>query len=278
MISTKKVMICVLLIFCFIFTTSCGPNYIFLIQREQGMYPTTADFPNTKWICRELDMSLNVFELTEYMVGTYKVNSEYYRTVVSFEFDQIQINFYSSTDVSKSEISNSMVHCEPILCGHIYGTYFFDKETETIVCSISNSMSVNTETIPQKLTFEKVDVIKLEQEFRWHAQELDMYLDSFLDIEGYYSGEIILGEESLYINALEIGNNNYYLLSIKNGNWNNLKPETTSPLIYMYFQIENDKITATVCDRYSSEAEAFPYWPNEDTIITFIPFSNDEER
>ena len=159
MISAKKVIICVLLLFCFVFTTGCAPNADFLNKREQGMYPTTADFPNTKWICRELDMVLNVFELTEYMVGTYKVNPESYRAVVSFEFDQIQINFYSSTDVSKSGNSNSMVHCEPILCGHIYGTYFFDKETETIVCSISNSMSVNAETIPQELTFEKVGVI-----------------------------------------------------------------------------------------------------------------------
>lgn len=273
MISEKKVIICFLLLFCLVLATSCVPNANFLSQQEQGMYPTTADFPNTKWMCRELDMVLNVFELTEYMVGTYKVNSESYRAVVSFEFDQIQIDFYSSTEVSKLENSNSMVHCKPILCGHIYGTYFFDKETKTIVCSISNSMSVNSETIPQELTFEKVGVIQLEQEYRWHAQELDMYLDSFHGVDGYYSGEIMLEGEKIYINALEIGNDNYYSLSMENGALNKLNPGTTSPLIYMYFQIENDKITAIVCDRYS--AEAFPYWKCENTIITFIPLLSD---
>ncbi len=275
MINTKKVITCVLLLFCFVFTSGCVPNTNFFDEQKKGMYPTTADFPNTKWICRELDMVLNVFELTEYMVGDYKVNSESYRAVVSFEFDQIQINFYSSSDVSKSENSNFMVHCEPILCGHIYGTYFFDKETETISCSISNSVSVDEETIPQELTLEKVGVIQLEQEYRWHAQELDMYLNSFLGVDGYYSGEIILEGEKLYINALEVGNDNYYVLSIENGKMNNLKPGTTSPLIYMYFQTENNKITAMVCDRYS-EVE-FPYWSYENTIITFVPFSNGEQ-
>jgi hypothetical protein len=110
------------------------------------------------------------------MVGTYKVNSESYRTVVSFEFDQIELNFYSSTEVSKSEDSNSMVHCEPVLRGYIYATYFFDKETETIVCSIYNSMSADSETIPQELTFEKVGVIQLEQEYRWQLESLQLCL------------------------------------------------------------------------------------------------------
>ena len=273
MISGKKVIITFFLLFCLALTTSCVPNAKFLSQQEQGMYPTTADFPNTKWMCRELDMELTVFELTEYMVGTYKVNSESFRAVVSFEFDQIQIDFYSSAEVSKSENSNYMVHCEPILCGHIYGTYFFDEGTETILCSISNSMSVDTETIPQELTFEKIGVIQLEQEYRWHAQEFDMYLDSFHGVDGYYSGEMMLNGEKIYINALEIGNGNYYSLSMENGTLNKLKPETTSPLIYMYFQIENDKITAMVCDIYS--AEAFPYWKCENTIITFIPTLSD---
>ena len=266
MINTKKVIMCFLLLFCLVLTTSCAPTTKFLSEQKQGMYPTTVDFPNTKWICRELDIVLNVFELTEHMVGTYKVNSESYRAVVSFEFDQIQLNFYSSTEVSKSDNSNSMVHCEPVLCGYIYATYFFDKGTETIVCSINSSMSVNSETIPQELTFEKVGVIQLEREYRWHAQELDMYLDSFIGVDGYYSGEIILGDEKIYINALEVGNNNYYALSIENGILNKLKPVTTSPLINMYFQIENDRITAIVCDDYS--AEVFPYWWCEDTIIT----------
>lgn len=266
MINTKKVIMCFILLFCLVLTTGCAPTNKFLSEKKQGMYPTTSDFPNTKWICRELDIVLNVFELTDHMVGTYKVNSESYRTVVSFEFDQIQLDFYSSTEVSKSENSNSMVHCEPVLCGYIYATYFFDKETETIVCSIYNSMSVDSETIPQELTFEKVGVIQLEREYRWHAQELDMYLDSFIGVDGYYSGEITLGDEKIYINALEVGNNNYYALSIENGILNKLKPETTSPLINMYFQIENDRITAIVCDDYS--AVEFPYWWYEDTIIT----------
>lgn len=273
MINTKKVIICVLLLFCFVFTSGCVPSTNFFDKREQGMYPTTADFPNTKWICRELDMALNAFELAEFMVGSYKVNSESYHAVVSFEFEQIEITFYSSADVSKSENSNSIVHCEPIVCGYIYGTYFFDEETKTILCSISNSISVDEETIPQELTLEKVGVIQLEQEYRWHAQELDMYLDSFLGVDGYYRGEIILEEKKIYINAFEIIDN-YYLFSIENGDWNNLKPGTVSPLIYMYFQIGNDKITARVCDKYLSEQHSFPYWRYEDMIITFTPTPN----
>ena len=275
--NTKKVIVCVLLLFHFVFLAGCGPNTSFLDQREQGVYLTTTDFPNTKWICRELDIVLNMFEYSEYMVGVYEVNDVSYRAVATFEFDQITINCYSSTDVSKSEFSNFMVRCEPILCGYIYATYFFDKKTETIVCSVRNSMPVNAETIPQKLTFEKVGVIPQDQGLRWYAQELDMYLDSFPTVDGYYRGEIILEGKKQYVNALEVGNNNYYMLSIENGKLNNLKLGTTSPLIYMYFEMENDKITAMVSDRYLSETEAFPYWSYSDTIITFTPYPKGEK-
>ena len=260
---------CVLLSLNFIFFTGCGPSIDFLYKQKQGMFPTGMDFPNTRWVCRELDMVLNAFEYSEDMIGIYEVNSESYRAVARFEFAQIQISLYSYTDVSKSEFSNSMVSCEPILCGYICANYFFDKETETIVCSILNSMSVDTETIPQELTFKKDGVLQHKQELRWYAEELDMYLDSFVDVDGYFRGEIILDEKKHYVNAIEVGNNNYYVLSIENGKSNNLKPGTTSTLIYMYFKIEDDKIVATVCDGFLFYPEAFPYWLYGDMIITF---------
>ena len=277
MISTKKV-ICVLLLLNLVFLAGCGPSLSFLKQQEQGLYPTTADSPNTKWICRELDMFFYMFEYEKYMIGTYEVDFLSYRVLATFEFDELNINFYSSTDVSTSEYSNSMVHCERILCGYIYSNYFFDKDTETIVCSIRNSMSVNEEVIPEELTFEKVGVIELNQNVRWYAQELDMYLDSFLDVNGYYRGEIMLGEVKQYVNALEVGNNGYFLLSIENGKLNKLKSGTTSPLIYMYFETENDQITAIVCDSYLSKTEAFPYWSYKDSIITFKTLSAEDKK
>lgn len=269
----KKV-ICVLLLLSFVLFAGCVPDAGFFERQEKGLYPTPADFPNTKWICRELNMSLYMFEREKSMIGTYVEGSQSYRVLATFEFDELNISFYSSTDVSVSENESSMVHCEPVLSGHVYSNYYFDKDRGKLVCSVRDRASVNGETIPAELTFEKAGALALRPNVRWYAQELDMYLDSFSDVEGYYAGEMTLEGVKHRIDALEVGNNHYYAISIENGKSNHLKSGTTSPLIYLHFnKVENDRITAIVCDNYLSKPEAFPDWPSQISTITFKAIS-----
>ena len=274
MLDNIKKAMCVLLLLCTVLLSGCGPTLSFLNKKEQGLYPDTSDFPNTKWICREIDMCINMFKFEEeLMIGTYEVNSVSYRVVATFEFDEIDFEFYSFANNFVSEHSNSNVHCEPNPCGYIYTNYRFDKDAQTIVCTIRNCNPVDNEIIPETLTFEKVGSIAQNPNMRWCAQEIDMYLDSFSDVDGYFSGEIAIGGEKHYVHALEVSDN-YFVLSVENSKLNNLRPGTTSPLIRMHFEIEDNQIVAKVCDEYLTNAVEFPYWPYGDSVITFKPLAS----
>ena len=262
---------CLLLLICIFTLSGCGPSSEFLSKQQQGLYPTTADFPNTKWVCKELDMFFYMFGYEENcMIGSYVVDDVSYRVVAGFEWSALNFEFYSSTNFSSSEFSEFMVDSNPISCGFIYTEYSYDKDANTIVCSIQNYDAVADESIPKILTFEKVGLIAQNPNMHWYSQEIDMYLNSFSDANDYYRGEVVIDGEKCYVHALEIGNNNYFMLSIENGKVNNLRPGTTSELIRMYLEITDDEIIAKVSDEYLSNTAAFPYW-KYNGIITFKP-------
>ena len=264
--------ICLLLLFCTFTLNSCGPSLEFQHKKSQGLYPDTTDFPCTKWHCNEIDMEIYMLGFGETtIIGSYIVDDNVYRVVAYFEWNELIFNFYSNTLISSSQHSNSMVHCERISSGHILSAYSFDKSTETIVCSLRNYKPVASETIPETLTFNNVEAIAQNPDTRWYAQEMDMYLDSFTDANEYFRGEIFIDGKRCSVHAFEMGNNNFFMLSIRNGEVNNLLPNTTSMLIPMYFEISENQIIAKVSDEYLSNAVAFPYWSYDDIIITFKP-------
>ena len=265
-----KKLICVILLLCYVLLCGCGPSTAFLRKKSQGVYPTAGDFPNTKWVCREIDIQIYMLERDErYMIGVYTVDGKSYRVVASFWFDEFNFEIYSNTQIAQSEYSNAAVSCNRQSCGFIYSNYSFDKENETLVCSLRNYKPVHQELIPQTLTFEKVGNIAQHSDARWCAQSMEMYLDSYSDIEGYLRGYISIEGETYYIHAFEIGNNDYYMLSIENGRINNLISGTTSPLICMYFERDAEQMIAKVSDEYLSNKEGFPYWPYGEKEIVF---------
>lgn len=142
-------------------------------------------------------------------------------------------------------------------------------ENGTINCTVRNSKSVDSETISDKLTFEKIGDISFGEKTRWYSESMDMYLDSFSGIEGYLSGEITIDGKNCHIHALETGNNNCFLLTIENGIIDTLIPETMSPLVYLYFELAENEIIAKVNDDIVFNPEAYPYWKNGISSITF---------
>jgi len=271
-----KRIVSVILLLCFVFLCSCGPSLKFQWLEKRGFYPTAKDFPNTKWVCREMDMSIYMFDYDEsYMIGTCKIEDVSYRVVAWFFYGSWTFELFSSTEILVSEHSTSMVNCNRLSFGHIYTDYRFDKGTNTIVCSNVNYdiINIKEETIPQSLTFDKIGLIAQETNMRWYANEIDMYLDSFNDIDCFFRGEIVIDGKKCYIHALEVGNGAYFMLSIENGKVNNLLSGTTSELIYMSFEIKEDQIIAKVSDEYLTEPYRFGDWPYGDVIITFTPSS-----
>lgn len=208
----------------------------------------------------------------DYMVGEYTVNDVNYRIVGIFEFAELNFNMYSTTHISDSTYTSEnsearLVHCEKVEVGFIYTDYLY--ENETINCTIRNSKSVDGETIPNKLTFEKVGTISFGEKTRWYSESMDMYLDSFSGIDGYLSGEIIIDGKKCHIHALEVGNNNCFLLTIENGILDNLIPKTMSSFICMYFELTENEIIAKVNDDIVSQPEAYPYWEKGTNRIIF---------
>ena len=258
----------IIVLLCFsVLLSGCAPSLRFLHEKKRGKYPDTGDFPNTKWACQEIDLVIYMFDYSErYMVGTYSVKDVSYRVVATFEYASFNFIFYSSTEIAPSENDSSMVHCNQIPAGFLYTNYSYQKDTETIISSVVNCEQVDGETIPNTLTFQKAGTITQSKEMRWNAEELDMYLESFSDVDHYFRGEITIDGERCYIHAFEVGNNHYYMLSVENGKINRLKSGTVSPLVRMSFEISEDRIIATVSDECILRQEAYPYWGDQKTI------------
>lgn len=263
----------ILLCVSIVLLNSCVPSREYLENKEKGLYPDASDFPNTKWSCREIDMSFYMLDYAEStIIGEYTVNGENYRIVGVCEFSELNFSIYSSTQIDLSitldELGNPFVNCEQILSGYLDTNYKY--QNESIVCSIRNSQAVAAEIIPSTLTFEKVQMIAQQPSVRWCAQEINMYLDSFSDVNGYLKGEMVFNGKKCFVHAFEIGNNGFYRVSIENGIFNNLISKTTSPLVDMYLKITGDKMVAIISEEVISNPECFPYWEYEGAMITFL--------
>ena len=67
----------------------------YLNGREEGLYPTQSDFPYTKWTCRELDLSFNLYNTFEtYFTGNYVVDGKQYNLLGQFSNEYIRFAFY----------------------------------------------------------------------------------------------------------------------------------------------------------------------------------------
>jgi hypothetical protein len=125
--------------------------------------------------------------------------------------------------------------------------------------------------IPQTLTFEKEKAIAQAPDTRWRCEEVDMYINSFSDAEDYYKGEIVIDGQKYDIRAFEVGNDNYYKITIENGRINNLKTGTTSPFVDMVFQYDGERIIAQITDDHINWMyDEYKYLGYEGTTLTFI--------
>lgn len=267
--SIKRIAIALLLCISFVSLSSCifSPGYV--INQAAGLYPETEDFPYTKWTCREIDLSINMFGYAERtMTGTYRVDGTPYDVIANFSFGAMEFWFYpSGNDSADSGFSRTEENC----CGSINTTYQYNKKEGTIVCSRFGGSPVKDETIPETLTFENVGTFAQTPATRWIAEGVDgleMYLDSFDDINGYFRGKMVIDGKKNFIQAINVGDNDYELF-VENGKINNSREGTTSPLINMTFEIGEDRILAKVYRPSDSDLTKYEYWTYGDITVTF---------
>ena len=249
-------LLCFFCMCCSLCSCGCRVSPGTIRMRKEGLLPYTWEFPNMKWTCREMDLEFYTFDLKHNgMIGTYTVNGTSYRATASLGFTnaRVDIGFYSSTDKTVSTLDPALEHCERNRAGFIATSYRLDKGTGNLVFTCVNYEAVDGETIPDRFTLEQAGTIAQTPKTRWIAEELDFYLDTFEDADGYLKGEITVDGEKHTVHALEIGNDNYYTLYLDD-----------DYMVNLIFEITEDKITARVTDTRKDTLKSYepstPSW------------------
>ncbi len=144
--------------------------------------PFPGEFEETKLICRELDMTFYVFNYN-YVNATYTLDGTTYYGNVSFYNRSLffALSFYAS-DSESSRL------------GTMHAAYHYDEKTDTVVLSHvrfrEKGSETDSETFPENLTLERAGSIAQTPTARLSAEEIEMTLDSFSDIDGFYKGEV----------------------------------------------------------------------------------------
>lgn len=252
---------------------ACVPSQEYWSEKENGHYPQTADFPYSKWSCQELNISINMLGNGERtMIGEYTIADTTYRVVAMFGIAKLDFIFYSQTEVSESiyvdQNGCSYIACEQEKAGFLYTEYFY--ENETLNCTIVNADLPAENVVPKKLTFKKEGQIAQMADSRWRCEEIDMYIESFCDIDGYYKGEIVLEGKICPVQAFEVGNGNLFVFSVENGIINNLKEGTSTELIEMVLELKNGKLVGRITEDICVNPLHYPNWEYNEVTLSFV--------
>ena len=228
------ILLCLFALLC-----GCGPSLGLQRKQKQGKLPSQWEFPQTKWVCRELDLVVYTTDLKENrMFGTYVEGGETYRVDarISMYHDSVYLKFYSTTDCFELVSGNTKrtEFYERAYAGEIRAGYTYEKKTETIVLDCRSVEQMDGITIPKTLTFDRAGTVAETPKTRWVADELDLYLDAYSDVDVYMKGEITLDGETDPVYAFEIGNGNYYEVYVGN--------EQKGDYLFEFF---DDRIVAT---------------------------------
>lgn len=253
--------------------SACRVSNAFLRGKEAELYPDTSDFPNTKWSCKESEISFWILDGGENtVIGTYVENQKSYRLIATFSFYEPAMDFtvYSSTSEEKSQYQDSTgifyTHCERQVLGTVSTDYFY-RDGE-LICTVRGS---DLEQFPEnrQLTFQQDPDYRLTVRNHYACAELKMEMDSFAEVDGYYKGTVDIDGNLCMVQFFEIGNENYYAVSIENGITNTYKTGTTSELIRMTLTPVDGGLEARVTDEYLRTPQSFPEWKQQCATFLF---------
>lgn len=156
---SKIASLVLLLILCMIFMFGCTVSPIVGIKQSLGYYPNSSDFPNTRWKCHEMDISLDMYGNSDDDVGVYTVNGKRYLVKYYFvPIAMLEFEFYpEGSETSASIGSESLQSNEDNISGFVSMDYEYNKKTGLITCKVYGNKPVDGETFPKELTFEKIE-------------------------------------------------------------------------------------------------------------------------
>ena len=263
---TKRTIRAGLLLLCAVFLLSGCISFRMKTVDDAFIYK----FPETKWVCREADIVL--YRLRSDAGGTlafYTVDGVTYRGDAYFN-NRWRLDFSIAFYPPDAEI-RAKSFC------NVYGGFHYDEEAGALVCSDVQRYrrTDDGETVydpfPETLTFDCVGKIaEVEtRDARWVADEMDLYLDSFAGVDGYYRGEIVLDKETyqVYLTPYPPERYGLYVTGFIN---------VSSFWLEMTLDVSEDRIVATpLVDRSEDEHMFQVYYPrwykyfDDITSITF---------
>ena len=242
---------------------SCGAQPLkYQILEPYGYYPDTKDFPDTKWICKEVDMWFYMFADGEaWMVGEYTAQSgETYPLMAKFAYNYCRtlLGFVFKLPNSDMTSDEWVVFEGP---SSVVGEYIY--KDDVIIFEILEPKPSFWEYEGKTLTFELAESIAQEPEARWRCQEVDMYIDSFSDIDDYYKGEIVGKNGYVYqIHANLFPDQSYYTFF----------HDATGPakaFVNMKLELVDDSLVGTIEKLYNAQELEY-IWPYEMETVTFV--------
>lgn len=260
----RTVLITLLLFNCILLACSCGASCRVQMLDKQGKLPTSRDFPNTKWVCQEMDMYFYMLDSdVSDLIGEFVYCGKSYRLTVGLMYDWVSLGLYETTEISSEYVFNdngsNFLKAERKLVDSADGQYIYENETLCfygLKCVLDGGLNA----FPETLKFKQEGMIAKNPEKKWYNDELDMYIESFSDAENYFRGEIVIDNKRVSLFGYEIGNNYLYAFESEQGE-----------LVWLWLEFSNDgKIIARACaDSYY--IQFFDDWSYKGESIVFLP-------
>lgn len=252
--------------------TGCSPNAAYLQSKKEGKFPTSDDFPLTKWVCREKNLYFCMLDGREgEMYGEYSDGITFHTVTASTLYGSLVLAFSPkhNTEVSWPDDESENTFCKAPQEAVKTVSTLYSYENGRILCTVRNSeMEAFSEN--DTLTFDPAGRIAQTPEARWRCEETNMYLDSFSDADGYFSGEIILGEKRHSVQAFRRHGDNYYRFSLNVNGVTTIADAYPYALVNGYFIMKEDQIVCRLSEEHLLSPKSYPYWDYPYATLTFV--------
>ena len=259
-----------LLSFVSVSLTGCVPNDAYVQSRRQGYFPTSYDYPFAKWVCREKNLYFCMWPSQYSMTGEYisedKVQGVY--AMAAF-YNELAFTFYTPEEKKESEHTDAngvpFYHYSETYEDYAHVTTRYEYHDGIMTCTVFTSEHEDF-VQGEVFTFVNVGTVNRSPKERWRCLELDLYLDSYDDVDFFYAGKYT--KESAF----------YTIWAIQrdvNGKFDVLTGDKNSDTVWdylgnVYIEIKDDQMIWQITDAAQQFPERFSFWDYPYATLTFV--------
>ena len=250
--------------------TGCVPSNAYLQSEEQGYFPKKYDYPFAKWVCREKNLYFCMWPSQYSMTGEYVSEEETQGIRVSGFLNELAFTFYTPEEKKESEHKDA--NGVPF---YRYSEAYKEKQTE-VTCRYAYHDGIMTCTVfysehedfvqGEVFTFVNVGTVNQSPKERWRCLELDLYLDSYDDVDFFYAGEWVKEGTAYAIWAIQRDVNGKFDI-LTNGK---VSETVSCYLECAYIDVKDDQMIWQITDAAQQIPEHFSFWDYPYATLTFV--------